>query len=693
MARERILIVDDSEMNRSILTDMLDSEFDITEAENGVQAVSILQKESTKFSLVLLDIVMPEMDGFDVLRVMNRFHWIEDVPVIMVSAETASTQIERAYELGATDFIMRPFDASIVHRRVVNTILLYAKQKKLLGIVEQQIYEKEQNSSFMVDILSHIVEFRNGESGLHIRHVRTLTDFLLRKLCEATDRYQLSETDISVISMASALHDIGKMGIDEKILNKPGRLTDEEFAVMKTHTTIGAKMLEDLPVHQSNPLVIRAYEICRWHHERYDGRGYPDGIKGDEIPISAQIVALADVYDALTSERVYKKAIPHEEAVKMILEGKCGCFNPLMLQCLKENADSIREALKLDLTDHSPRHQIRNFADAVIHSKGGGASERTLRLLDYERMKHNFYAAMSEEIQFEYTTETDILMLSPWGANRLGLPENIINPKSNMALSALLGEGWWQRIAADLQKTSPEKPETGREEQLLLGGEYRWHKIILRAIWSEETPATLTGVIGKAVDVHEAHTRFDELKEKSIRDPLTKLLNRAGVREQIEKKIQNYPTHKYALACFDIDFFKLANDEHGHLFGDKVLSYIAQRLDHSIRTSDLCARIGGDEFLILFEYDTDIGPIIARIFRALCGEIDGFTVNVSMGVYEMHEEGETYEELFHRADQALYFSKRSGRAQYHLYDDSMKDILTDSEEEQANTDHHREENS
>ena len=679
MLKEKILIVDDSEMNRSILADMLADEFEITEAENGVEAVSILQNHSNEYSLVLLDIVMPEMGGFDVLAVMNRFGWIEDVPVIMVSAETASEQIERAYELGATDFIMRPFDASIVHRRVVNTILLYAKQKKLVSIVEEQISEKEQNSSMMVDILSHIVEFRNGESGLHIQHVRTLTDLLLHKLCAVTDRYPLTEADISVISMASALHDIGKIGIDDKILNKPGRLTDEEFAVMKTHSAIGAQMLEDLPVHKNNPIVVRAYEICRWHHERYDGRGYPDGLKGDDIPISAQVVALADVYDALTSERVYKKAIPHDEAVDMILNGKCGSFNPVLLECLAQNALHVKNALSIDAQKTSKRQQIRSFADAVMQSKGGSASERTLRLLDYERMKHNFFAEMSEEIQFEYSAGTDILKLSPWGARKLGVPENIISPSENMALSALLGEGWWQRIGDLLNTTTPEKPECSREEQLLLGGEYRWYNIIIRAIWSDDNPPQITGAIGKAVDIHDARMRFNELKEKSIRDPLTGLLNRAGAREQIEPRIHGFPDHKYAFAIFDIDFFKLANDEHGHQFGDKVLSYIAQRLNHSIRQSDLCARIGGDEFLIFFEYDTDIHPIIARIFKALCGVIDGFEVHISMGVSEMQEEGESYEILFRRADQALYFSKRAGRAQYHLYDESMKDILTDRE--------------
>lgn len=273
--KQKILIVDDSEMNRAILADMLDDEYEIIEAENGVEAVSVLQNHVMEISLVLLDVVMPYMDGFEVLITMKQRRWIEDTPVIMISAERGSTQIEKAYELGVTDFITRPFDTLIVRRRVVNTILLYDKQKKLIDMLADQIYEKEKRSSMMVDILSHIVEFRNGESGRHIVNVRTLSEVLLRHLMRKTDKYQLSQAEISLISTASAFHDIGKIAINEDILNKPGKLTKEEFEIMKTHAAIGGDMLKNLPDYKNEPLVKAAYEICRWHHERYDGKGYP----------------------------------------------------------------------------------------------------------------------------------------------------------------------------------------------------------------------------------------------------------------------------------------------------------------------------------------------------------------------------------------------------------------------------------
>ena len=210
-----------------------------------------------------------------------------------------------------------------------------------MGLLADQIYEKELQSSMMVDILSHIVEFRNGESGQHIIRVRALTQVLLQQLQRSSSRYPLTQQDIRLISMASALHDVGKIAVVADILNKPGRLTPEEFAVVKTHTTVGAEMLDRLEDYREEPLVHTAYEICRWHHERWDGGGYPDGLKGDAIPISAQIVSLADVYDALVSPRAYKKAIPHPQAVQMILNGESGAFNPLLLDCLRTVADQI----------------------------------------------------------------------------------------------------------------------------------------------------------------------------------------------------------------------------------------------------------------------------------------------------------------------------------------------------------------
>ena len=353
--KQKVLIVDDAEMNRAILTEILGNEYEILEAENGRECMQLLQKYRTGISVILLDIVMPVMNGFAVLGEMARQGLIDDIPIIMISSADSDDVIRQAYELGVTDYISRPFDAKIVYRRVVNAIKLYAKQRRLVSMVTKQIVEKEKNDNMLIDILSHIVEFRNTESGLHVLHMKQLTELLLSELLQKTDMYHLDAAKRDLIVTASALHDIGKIAIPEEILNKPGRLTKEEFEIMKTHTTIGSEMLDKIEGYGDEPLVRTAYAICRWHHERYDGRGYPDGLVGEQIPISAQIVALADVYDALVSKRSYKEAFSHETAVQMILNGECGTFNPLILDCLRSAADKIP--------------QIRYDADMYLHRR------------------------------------------------------------------------------------------------------------------------------------------------------------------------------------------------------------------------------------------------------------------------------------------------------------------------------------
>lgn len=341
-----VLIVDDSEMNRAILSEMLKDEYCILEADNGRAALDMVDRYGDELSLVLLDIVMSGISGFEVLADLSRRSGIDNLPVIMISSEDSDDMVLRAYELGASDYINRPFDSRIVRRRVSNTIRLYAKQRRLTNLLSQQYNARVKNSRMLIDIMAGVMELRNGESGLHVTHIEKLTELLLGCLVHRSDKFPLDNEQRSTIAMASALHDIGKMSIDDAILNKPGRLTSEEFEIMKTHTTLGADMLLELGrQHAGNSLLEYAYQIARWHHERWDGKGYPDGLKGDDIPIAAQVVSVADVYDALTSVRVYKDAIPHQEAIQMILDGKCGEFNPLLLDCLLEVQDRIAETL------------------------------------------------------------------------------------------------------------------------------------------------------------------------------------------------------------------------------------------------------------------------------------------------------------------------------------------------------------
>lgn len=674
--KQKILIVDDSEMNRSILMDMLEGEYEILEAEDGLEAVGLLQNHSAEISLVLLDIVMPRMDGFGVLEIMNHRHWIDSTPVVMISAENRSSRIDQAYELGITDYISRPFDAQIVHRRVKNTLLLYAKQKDLEALVAEQIYEKQQSSALMVDILSHIVEFRNGESGMHVLHVRTLTDLILRRLVEKTDRYNISKDDIAAMSMASALHDIGKISIDEKILNKPGKLTQEEFAIMKTHSSIGAQMLEGLNIYQGERIIKYAYNICRWHHERYDGRGYPDGLKGDEIPICAQAVALADVYDALTSKRVYKPPFSHEKAVEMIVNGECGTFNPVLLECLADISLAIPEELAPKVYTGPSLTELADVLQDISQHQELSVSNRTLRLLEHERMKYSFFAAMSKEVQFEYTLVPSMASLNAWGAKWLGLDEIIMDPFHNEDVLALLDEQDWRAIFDMLDATTPEKPNASYECRVQHLGKWRWFRFVMQTLWEEEPPK-LTGVIGKAVDIHDMRTNLESLERMASYDGLTDLLNLTSARKQIEARMKAHPDNSFALAFFDLDHFKNANNTYGHDFGNQVLAHVADLLRQNVRGADIAARVGGDEFVIFLEYHQEVESVIRRIYTSISGgDFQGFTICMSMGVATTEMVAPLFSELLKAADQALYAVKQSGRGRFQLYDKSMRSLET-----------------
>ena len=677
--KQKILIVDDSEMNRSILVDMLGDDYDTIEVVNGLQAVNELQKNAADINLVMLDIVMPEMDGLEVLAVMNQRRWIESIPVIMISAETASDRISQALEMGVTDFISRPFDAKIVQRRVVNTLLSSAKQAELESLVAEQMYEKEQNGLLMIDILSHIVEFRNGESGLHVIHVRRLTEVLLERLAVKNPAYGLNHENIALISEASALHDIGKIAIDEKILNKPGRLTQEEFQIMKTHSMVGAQMLGGLSVHQGEPLVQVAYEICRWHHERWDGRGYPDGLKGAEIPIAAQVVAMADVYDALTSERVYKAAFSHEQAIQMIIGGECGSFNPLLLECLQETADTLLELLNDKGREHAkPQKDLNNIVEKMSQHSELSASNRTLRLLEHERMKYSFFAAMSKEIQFEYTMSPAVVSLNAWGARNLGLDEIVMEPLEDPRVQAFFSHGLGEKIHDALYSTTPESPIVSFEGKMNCNGEMRWYRFVLQSLWTEDESPELRGVIGKAVDIHSSRSYLENLERRASLDGLTGLLNLTSAQKQAEARLRENPADNYALAFFDCDFFKQANNTYGHLFGNNLLIHIAEKLQKTTRSGDIVSRVGGDEYVVFFQYHQELEPIIHRIHSALQGEnFDGFTISLSMGVATTEQMGPDFTAMMQAADKALYAVKQAGRGQYKFYDGS-ETSLTDA---------------
>ena len=516
--KQKILIADDSEMNRELLAAILEEEYEIIQVNDGVQAVDCLQRHAEEISLLLLDIVMPHMDGFEVLSYMNKEHWIDSIPVVIISSENSPIYIKRGYDLGATDFIEKPFDANMVLRRSANAILLGAKQRRMTSIVSNQIYEREKSSKLMINILSHIVEFRNGESGLHVLHIQTITEMLLRQLVQKeNNRYALSKEQIRMITTASALHDIGKISIPDEILNKPGRLTAEEFAVIKGHSMAGANMLSELPLDQKEePLVKTAYEICRWHHERYDGGGYPDGLKGEEIPVSAQVVALADVYDALTSERCYKDAYSHEKAIEMILAGQCGAFNPLMLECLLDISSSLKKKMGYKSKERYEQTDLSDIASR-FHDFEMDSSEKIVQQLEFERMRYNFLAEGSRNIVFTYTISPPLLTFNQAGCKRSGITEPSFSPLQSGVLKDLVEEQSLKRLIRKITQATRETPDVVSNLLLTDGKNPCHYRCKCRVIWTDGAEKGYTGVVGKLTDITDDYMVMENVREEGLK--------------------------------------------------------------------------------------------------------------------------------------------------------------------------------
>ena len=462
------------------------------EAENGNQAIQMIG-ENIGIDLMLLDINMPQMNGFEVLEIMKRSQCIAETPVIMISSEDAVNTMRKAYELGITDYITRPFDSVIVKKRVQNTLGLYMNQKHLINVVYDQVYEKEENNNIMIQIMSNILGSRNSESREHILHIKTATEMMLRQLVKVTDAYPLTEADIALITTASSLHDIGKIRIPEEILNKPGRLTDEEFKIMETHSELGAAIIKDMDFPQDHPLVHTSWEICRWHHERWDGKGYPDGLKGEEIPICAQVVSIVDVYDALTSERCYKKAFDHDTAIQMILDGQCGQFNPILLMCLKELSLQLSKMIDKEMDDTSYYHEVQRLSNEILSDRSLPNHNYSQNVVRVMKEKLDFFKSNSGMNSIEYNTISGQLTILN-GKQQILCQRN--NQNFNLFKEFGVNEEDVHHIQALLHQTSVQNKEISVQIKATVENVRQMYKLKLHTLWSPLKKDGYIGVVG-----------------------------------------------------------------------------------------------------------------------------------------------------------------------------------------------------
>lgn len=697
MDNKAILIVDDVELNRAILSELFHESHPILEAANGQQALEILRERHNDVVVVLLDIIMPVMDGYEVLQAMNREKWLERIPVVLITAENSDTASLKSYDLGVSDIINKPFNPSIVKRRVENIIELYAHKGHLESLVSEQVERLEeqarkinQANAFMIEALSSVVEFRSFESGQHIKRIRFTTRILLEALAVRYPKYGLTPLSMDKISLAASMHDIGKIAIPDSVLNKPGKLTREEFDIMKTHTVKGCELLQSLNYSQSETFYRYCYDICRSHHERWDGRGYPDGLAGPRIPIWAQVVALADVYDALTSERVYKPAYTHQQAVSMILGGECGSFNPELLEVFQAEAPRLEKG-PYGLAEEQQRDEeaaaFDLFAEDEEEEQGTGSrdaevlSSRTLWLLEREREKYRIVTELSGDIVFSYDMVTDTLEFSEKYHAVFGRDIRMTRAAETVLHSPFIHEDDRTLIPARLGGLTPQHPQCRLELRILTAeGVYEWFEVYAHALWDADSGYECVGYLGKLVNIHERKAETSLLREQARSDALTGLDNRSRVEERVRAALRGEPGTPAALLFMDIDNFKAVNDQHGHLAGDAVLRRVASVIRDRVRDSDVVGRVGGDEFVI-FLRNVSSGGDVARKASELCSltgvalEADRPTeesagtldVSCSVGIAMCPMDGNAYSQLLAKADQALYTAKEQGKGRYAFY--------------------------
>ncbi len=699
MDKQTVLIVDDVELNRAILAELFSDTYHILEAEDGQEALDILEKNIDRIVMVLLDIVMPVMDGFEVLQAMSDRKLIENVPVVLITSENSDRAALQGYQLGVSDIINKPFNPEVVKRRVANVIELFMHKSNLEKLVGKQIetLEKQacklnQVNNFLIETLSTAVEFRNCESGQHIKRIRHTTQILLEAISNEYPEYELSPYHIEKISSASAMHDIGKIAIPDYILNKPGKLTAEEFEIMKAHCIRGCEFLQSIHYAQDEEYFRFCYEICRHHHERWDGNGYPDKLKGDNIPIWAQVVSLADVYDALTSKRVYKNAYSHEKAVKMILDGECGVFNPKLLDVFIKMASVLERDLVSNEEMADAEFTACTFEsplEAVPKTEDTGLSSRTLRLLELEREKYRILSELSGDIVFNYDTKSDVLEFSEKYYDLFHRDIRIPNARDTIEHSQVIHSEDRSRFLRRLTELTPRFPSCRIELRMMVPDQgFEWFEVNVHALWNTETNVECIGYLGKLVNIHERKIEANLLRKQANMDSLTELDNRKRIRERLVSLFDGNKKEAGAFFFIDIDNFKAINDNLGHMFGDEILRYIASEIKRKVRSTDIVGRIGGDEFVAFLRNSSSEKAIaekaqdICDLFRKTYKElIDKYNVSCSVGISLFPRDGMTYEELFHNADRALYYAKERGKNSYAFYSHTMgnsdfKTVLT-----------------
>ena len=687
--RKMILIVDGRAEERLALQASLRSGYEIMEAADGNEALQIITESAPQLAALLLAADLPGQDGFTLLRILQDKGWLRPVPILLLDGDDGEAALERGAPLGVCDVLTKPFRPGLVRRRVDCLVELYRHRYELESAVQEhaarmrdQDARHHKTNLSLIETLIAAIGFRNPNSSIHVQRMREITSILLTDVREHYPEYALTSEQVRLISELSILHDIGKIGIPDEILNKQGPLTPEEYQLVQAHTVYGGELVERIDFQGGESTRMYCYEICRHHHERWDGKGYPDGLKGEEIPIWVQAVAVADVYEALISRRVYKSAYEAREAVDMILRGECGAFHPKILEALRRTAPQLTQNLSGESahpgelrTSFVQRDQLSPRSVGLEHLS---MPEDAQMLFDLEQEKYRVIAQLSEDMIFTYNALSDAMEFSEKFCKVFQLPPYMSDYQTFLIPSRIFYPEEYKELQRRYQALSWTSPELEMDLRLPLpNGSRPWFHLVLHILTDRNDRERKLGFVGKLTNINRIKKEATEWQKRANTDPLTRLCNRAGAHvlfEELRQESRQSPM-ELTVAFLDIDYFKELNDTLGHDAGDQILTSFGQSIRRLFRPDDIVSRFGGDEFLVVMKKMGD-KTFARQKLEQLCRqevrlENPGITLTVSssIGAAFFPRDGQAFDDLLRKADQALYTSKREGRGRVSFYED------------------------
>lgn len=670
--KQIILIVDDEETNRAILAQLFKDEYSILEAENGEEAIRLIEDNLEDVSAVLLDILMPVMDGLQAMEIMNSHYWIDKIPVIMITTDTSESTMQKGYELGATDVILKPFNSRIVRQRVKNIIELYRHKKNLERLASEQIdilrsksMQVSESGIEIVNMLSRIITLKSGQAAARPQVIRHVAAAIMREYSHLYPELHIDGTRIRNTAYAASVCNIGKIFVPSEILFKNGPLTDEEYRVVQRYPAGGSDLLMKISEGKyDGGLLECCFTVCLYHNERADGTGYPYGLKEKDIPLEAQIVSIASVYEALVSDRPYRKAFSHDEAVKMIRNGECGCFGEKIIKAFMA-AEPI-------LTDEYDEEEEYFRGSRVSYSISEDVSERRLRMLEREKEHFQILSDMSGDVMFDYDGITNVLLFSESFSELTGCGVRYENALDFINETETLYIDDKERLIGLIKSITDTSPSIKTEIRIKMKNDvYKWFELYAHSVWNG---GRCVSMVGKLVNIDRQKRETEIWRKAADTDQLTGIYNKIASHNYIMEAIETNGDNVSALCFIDLDNFKGINDTFGHQFGDVVLKKVAEQLRTAVRNTDIVGRIGGDEFVVFLKNVGSKKNIIAKaeqlcnVFKLTCGERK---ISGSIGIACIPDDGTDFEELLGKADSALYCCKGRGKDCYLLYNEEI----------------------